>query len=601
MMSLNTKREGEKRSSNRSTPSAAKRRDRKLHRTGQEPDHPCGRPNDHPLRRLQRMHGNQTVQRVVKEQGQPEFELGRPNDEYEREADRVADQVMWSSFRTASAISNSRQEDANESAVSQRERGGDVPRGGSLARRETDAAGAVQPIPLAASITPIEQRAGAVQREDAGSTPRPSRTAAPLALPPLPRTRLQLSAGTAELLGIGSFEGFGIDQSEPESELRERIERRAAELADLLESAPPGSVLVVEGHTDATGTEQHNEVLGIERAETVRRILVGAGVPADRIQTRSRGETQLAVETREHDPRNRRVTVRLRAPPQGVGLGIEGLSEPLSDPSRMPSPRDLFPTWRGVLDQPRSPEEEAERNLERMLREGGPPPVSSGQSFDDILDRVVTDFSDDLADSLHIENEFMRDQLRNLVRRGVEAGLGAGIDAGMDRLGLEGEEREAVEKTIEALRQVRPGERPDESGGERIQRVPTLTPMFDRSTLPADTAQQIDAARSGGGRPLPLAELNYFEARFGTAFGGVRVHTDQGAQAAADTLNARAFTVGSDIVFGAGEYRPGTSAGRQLLAHELTHVVQQGADGVTSSMTGGSPAAVQRDKEGDVD
>jgi len=76
----------------------------------------------------------------------------------------------------------------------------------------------------------------------------------------------------------------------------------------------------------------------------------------------------------------------------------------------------------------------------------------------------------------------------------------------------------------------------------------------------------------GGGKPLPKSERAYFEPRFGQDFSQVRVHSD--AQAAR-AVNARAFTVGKDVIFGAGQYSPGTREGQRLMAHELTHVVQQ--------------------------
>ena len=82
-------------------------------------------------------------------------------------------------------------------------------------------------------------------------------------------------------------------------------------------------------------------------------------------------------------------------------------------------------------------------------------------------------------------------------------------------------------------------------------------------------------ALQGGGDPLPEAERAFFEPRFGQDFSQVRVHADGQAAGLARAVDARAFTVGSSVAFGAGEYAPGTPAGRQLLAHELTHVVQQ--------------------------
>jgi hypothetical protein len=70
------------------------------------------------------------------------------------------------------------------------------------------------------------------------------------------------------------------------------------------------------------------------------------------------------------------------------------------------------------------------------------------------------------------------------------------------------------------------------------------------------------------------------ESRFGHGFSQVRVHTDNEAARAARAVQARAYTIGHDIVFGDGQYQPATSEGKLLLAHELTHVVQQGGAGV---------------------
>lgn len=80
---------------------------------------------------------------------------------------------------------------------------------------------------------------------------------------------------------------------------------------------------------------------------------------------------------------------------------------------------------------------------------------------------------------------------------------------------------------------------------------------------------------SGGGQQLPSAVRNFFEARMGYDLGDVRVHADTHAAQTADNINARAYTLGNDIVFGPGEYAPQSESGKHLLAHELTHVVQQ--------------------------
>jgi len=79
----------------------------------------------------------------------------------------------------------------------------------------------------------------------------------------------------------------------------------------------------------------------------------------------------------------------------------------------------------------------------------------------------------------------------------------------------------------------------------------------------------------GGGHSLSRETRNFFEPRFGKDFSSVKIHIDSNANHLAKSINARAFTKGGDIVFGGGEYSPGSSKGKRLLGHELTHVVQQ--------------------------
>jgi hypothetical protein len=92
---------------------------------------------------------------------------------------------------------------------------------------------------------------------------------------------------------------------------------------------------------------------------------------------------------------------------------------------------------------------------------------------------------------------------------------------------------------------------------------------------PAATAAAIEVAR-GGGEALDPGARRSMEHGFGADFGSVRVHTGPQAAALSRALDARAFTTGSDVFFGESQYRPGTPSGRELIAHELAHVVQQG-------------------------
>jgi outer membrane protein OmpA-like peptidoglycan-associated protein len=109
---------------------------------------------------------------------------------------------------------------------------------------------------------------------------------------------------------------------------------------------------------------------------------------------------------------------------------------------------------------------------------------------------------------------------------------------------------------------------------EELHRKPTNSGAHTEASATVDA--QVGSMR-GGGQPLPGAVRSFFEQRLSQDFGAVRVHTGRSASETTEALNARAYTVGNDIAFAPGQYSPATSEGRQLLAHELTHVVQQGA------------------------
>ena len=120
-----------------------------------------------------------------------------------------------------------------------------------------------------------------------------------------------------------------------------------------------------------------------------------------------------------------------------------------------------------------------------------------------------------------------------------------------------------------------PSEREADHVAEQVMRMPkpqasappVMAERADRSALLHDL---------GPGTPLDPTTRAYFEPRFRQDFSNVRVHADNRAGEAASMANALAYTVGHEIVFGAGRYKPETEKGRTLLAHELTHVAQRG-------------------------
>jgi Domain of unknown function (DUF4157) len=101
----------------------------------------------------------------------------------------------------------------------------------------------------------------------------------------------------------------------------------------------------------------------------------------------------------------------------------------------------------------------------------------------------------------------------------------------------------------------------------------------------------------GNAHALDAGSQSEMEAGFGEALGDVRVHTGKGAGEAAEHLGARAFTRGRDIYFNEGEYNPSTREGKELLAHELAHVIQQrgGAPGTQASGVGTAGDAFERE------
>lgn len=110
---------------------------------------------------------------------------------------------------------------------------------------------------------------------------------------------------------------------------------------------------------------------------------------------------------------------------------------------------------------------------------------------------------------------------------------------------------------------------------EEKKKIHRKTSGMNNLQVREDVAQDIDSLR-GRGSPLDIRTRAFMESRFGYDFSQVRIHADAKAVESAQAVNALAYTIGHDIFFGSGQYAPNTAGGRRLIAHELTHVVQQG-------------------------
>nr|MBX2826908.1 DUF4157 domain-containing protein [Flavobacteriaceae bacterium] len=144
----------------------------------------------------------------------------------------------------------------------------------------------------------------------------------------------------------------------------------------------------------------------------------------------------------------------------------------------------------------------------------------------------------------------------------------------------------------------------EEEGVQKKSIGDSITPLVQRrgeASGQGETSQaltqQINSSK-GSGNKMDKGTQSFMESRFGADFSQVRVHTGSEAVQMSKDLNAKAFTVGNDVYFNQGQYNPNSSEGKHLLAHELTHTLQQGGvqkksiqrschDGNCESCTGG--------------
>jgi hypothetical protein len=128
------------------------------------------------------------------------------------------------------------------------------------------------------------------------------------------------------------------------------------------------------------------------------------------------------------------------------------------------------------------------------------------------------------------------------------------------------------------------GQHTTSSGGECEECKKKRRGMLQRTAMNNSPSHEIPPTvhevLQSPGQPLDSATRSFMEPRFGHNFSGVRVHTDAKAAESARAVNALAYTVGDQMCFDTGFHRPDTADGRQLIAHELAHVVQQSGSGI---------------------
>ena len=180
------------------------------------------------------------------------------------------------------------------------------------------------------------------------------------------------------------------------------------------------------------------------------------------------------------------------------------------------------------------------------------------------------------SDKYEQEADRIADEVMRMLEPSVQQQLEPKAEEQLQQQHMQKEEEtlpsKPLAKQITSLvqRKAEPMEQEEEQGILQTQTTSSKAPTASSSL------QNRIASLQGNGQPLSQSERTFFEPRFGTDFSQVRVHADSQAAETAQVLNSLAFTLGRDIVFGAGQYQPSASEGRRLLAHELTHILQQG-------------------------
>lgn len=216
-------------------------------------------------------------------------------------------------------------------------------------------------------------------------------------------------------------------------------------------------------------------------------------------------------------------------------------------------------------------EQEADAVAEQVMRMAEPAPDAPGVRT---LQRQEDEGEEDEEEE-SLQAKPLADTISPLVQRATETvpGALAKLQRHAGHGGLLADSEEHVQGHVQRQEE----DEEEDEGEESLQSKPTLQRQAGGSfDTDSDFEQRVHASR-GSGSPLPPSLRKGFEAKFGADFGGVRVHTGGEAADLNQRVQARAFTVGSDIHFGAGQYDPHSTAGQSLLAHELTHTIQQGA------------------------
>ncbi|KAF5434155.1 protein of unknown function (DUF4157), partial [Candidatus Methanophagaceae archaeon] len=517
---------------------------------------------------LQQTHGNQYVQRVVTGI-QAKLAVGQPSDIYEQEADRVADAVM----RMPEPRMQRQPEEENEEEKKKKEKR------------------LLQAKPLAEQITPLVQRQPIEEEEEAEELPSMS--------------EFRLTPPSLSLPGLNSPHFPHLELEMPMQNTLRFVERRldptlirpallqidpglltppspttTGAVLEPAETPPSESTPLVpagpgpETPREASGIDIIRAVVAVPAVDTLlTNLQTGVLDRAERDWGRLSMGERIATITATvvigggalagvlSHPETRQLAIDLLNGRTFPVPGVEGLQFEvgirgndwtvgfhLDVGALLPASLGFGPSSPSAFGPPPIPEggseSESGATVQRQMEE----PQLQRQRDDAYAQQVMKRIQAKKGSGHPLDPE---------TRNKMEAAFGHDFnDVRVQRQPEEEEELKKKEKEEEEILLTR----------GHIGQTPEVTTSLESHIR----------ALKGGGQPLLESVRTFFEPRFGYDFSQVLVHTDTRAAESAGAVNAQAFTIGQDVVFGEGQYSPQTSEGKQLLAHELTHVVQQG-------------------------
>jgi outer membrane protein OmpA-like peptidoglycan-associated protein len=245
----------------------------------------------------------------------------------------------------------------------------------------------------------------------------------------------------------------------------------AAEQIRAILAAHPDAYISIVGHTDTTGTDERNEVVGQGRSEEVMKFLVAKKLPQNIMYASNKGPNEPAIKTGKNvqEPRNRRVEISVKqqeksVPPQKGTLPEQKSVPPLPSDAPTQHPSIVKPKPPDLTYHPQYHEEtpgERYKRIDAEIKKAEKMPRKQGESALDVLNHAVDNLINPLMESLHVPEKF-RGMIRDAAHAGVEKGIESLVDTAMDQAGLDSNQKDAIRNTVKGILQYKSQEQKQE-------------------------------------------------------------------------------------------------------------------------------------------